>query len=44
VTSIFRFTELGGAPKIELPIYLCVYRLMPDHVHLLIEIREDPII
>jgi putative transposase len=38
-----RFTEIMQAQKSRTPFYLYAYCLMPNHIHLLIERREDSI-
>jgi putative transposase len=38
-----KFTEILAAQKSKLPFYLYGYCLMPNHIHLLIEMRHDPI-
>jgi REP element-mobilizing transposase RayT len=38
-----RFTGILERQKATLPFYLYAYCLMPNHVHLLIEMQDDPI-
>ena len=38
-----RFTNILAQQKARLPFYLYAYCLMPNHVHLLIEMRDDPL-
>jgi putative transposase len=38
-----RFTSILEQQKAKLPFYLYAYCLMPNHVHLLIEMQDDPI-
>jgi len=38
-----RFSSILAQQKSKLPFYLYAYCLMPNHVHLLIEMRDDPI-
>jgi putative transposase len=38
-----RFTSILERQKAKLPFYLYAYCLMPNHVHLLIEMQDDPI-
>ena len=38
-----RFTSIVAQQKAKLPFYLYAYCLMPNHVHLLIEMRDDPV-
>jgi REP element-mobilizing transposase RayT len=36
-----RFASILADQKVKLPYYLYAYCLMPNHVHLLIEMRDD---
>jgi len=38
-----RFTRILEQQKAKLPFYLYAYCLMPNHLHLLIEMRDDPV-
>ena len=38
-----RFTNILAQQKARLPFYLYAYCLMPNHVHLLIEMRDHPL-
>lgn len=38
-----RFTSVLDQQKAKLPFYLYAYCLMPNHVHLLIEMQDDPL-
>jgi REP element-mobilizing transposase RayT len=38
-----RFTSILERQKAKLPFYLYAYCLMPNHVHLLIEMQDDPL-
>jgi|SRR6185369_10210198 len=38
-----RFTSTLEEQKARLPFYLYAYCLMPNHVHLLIEMQDDPV-
>src|SRR5713226_3332997 len=38
-----KFTGIVAQQKAKLPFYLYAYCLMPNHVHLLIEMRDDPV-
>jgi REP element-mobilizing transposase RayT len=38
-----KFTSLLAQQKTKLPFYLYAYCLMPNHVHLLIEMQDDPV-
>jgi len=38
-----RFTGILARQKSELPFYLYAYCLMPNHLHLLIEMQDDPV-
>jgi len=38
-----RFIGILGLQKSKLPFYLYAYCLMPNHVHLLIEMQDDPV-
>ena len=38
-----RFTSILAQQKLKLPFYLYAYCLMPNHVHLLIEMQDDAI-
>jgi putative transposase len=38
-----RFTEIVQAQKSKMPFYLYAYCLMPNHIHLLIERRDESI-
>jgi len=38
-----RFTSILEHQKAKLPFYLYAYCLMPNHVHLLIEMQDDPL-
>ncbi len=38
-----RFTTIVERQKAKLPFYLYSYCLMPNHVHLLIEMQDDPV-
>jgi putative transposase len=38
-----RFTSILSQQKLKLPFYLYAYCLMPNHVHLLIEMQDDAI-
>ena len=38
-----RFTSILRKQKSKLPFYLYAYCLMPNHVHLLIEMQDDPV-
>ena len=38
-----RFTSILQQQKSKLPFYLYAYCLMPNHVHLLIEMQDDPV-
>jgi REP-associated tyrosine transposase len=37
------FTSILEQQKVKLPFYLYAYCLMPNHVHLLIEMKDDPV-
>ena len=38
-----RFTDILGRQKSKLPFYLYAYCLMPNHLHLLIEMQDDAV-
>ena len=38
-----RFTSILAQQKAKLPFYLYAYCLLPNHVHLLIEMQDDPV-
>jgi len=41
--DFLRFNNILAVQKSKLPFYLYAYCLMPNHVHLLIEMQDDPI-
>jgi putative transposase len=43
VDDYLKFTEIVALQKSKLPFYLYAYCLMPNHIHLLIEMRDDRI-
>jgi len=42
-SDYLRFTDILALQKSKLPFYLYAYCLMPNHVHLLIEMQDNPL-
>src|SRR5215510_3919688 len=42
-SDYLRFTDILALQKSKLPFYLYAYCLMPNHLHLLIEMLDDPV-